>query len=77
MNGSTVVIAGESSSNAMGNGSRGYTILPVSALVTLTQSTTLSLSVASTVASIIKATPGDNNTGTIGKASSLRAIKIK
>jgi hypothetical protein len=75
--GTTVYHAGEASTNAMGASTKGYVSLPVSALVVLSSSTTLKVGIISTVASVVKTTPGDNNTGTTNKATSFRAIRIK
>ncbi len=75
--GTTIFQAGEASSNSMGGSTKGYVSLPVSGIVVLASSTTIRVSVASTVASIIKATPGDNNTGTTNKATSIRAVRVK
>ncbi len=75
--GTTVYQAGESVSNSMGGSTKGYVCLPVSSLVVLTGTTTVKVSVASTAASVIKATPGDNNSGTTNKATSIRAVRIK
>jgi hypothetical protein len=76
-NGTTVYQAGEASSPAMGASTKGYVTVPVSCIVVLTGTTTVKVSVASTAASLIKATPADNNTGTTGKATSFRAVRIK
>jgi hypothetical protein len=76
--GTTVYQAGEATSNSMGGSIKGYVCLPVSCIVVLSTSTTVRFSVASTlVSSVIKATPGDNNGGTTGKATSMRAVRIK
>ena len=75
--GTTVYQAGEASSGSMGNTVKGYLSVPISSLIILSSTTTVKVSIASTAASIIKATPGDNNSGTTGKASSIRAIRIK
>lgn len=75
--GTTVYQAGEASSFAMGASTKGYVSVPVSSIVVLTGTTTVKISIASTAASVIKATPGDNNTGTTNKATSFRAVRIK
>jgi hypothetical protein len=75
--GTTVYQAGEGSSNAMGNNTKGYVCLPTSSIIVLTGTTTVKISVASTAASLVKATPGDNNSGTTNKATSIRAVRIK
>ena len=61
----------------MGSSIKGYVSIPVSAIIVLDATTTIKLSIASPVVSIIKATPGDNNSGTTGKANSIRAVRIK
>jgi len=75
--GTTVYQAGEAACNAMGGSTKGYVSVPVSGLIVLAGTTTIKISVASTAASLIKATPGDNSTGTTNKATSFRAVRIK
>lgn len=60
-----------------GNG-KGYVNMGMSSIIVLASTTTVKTSYTSTLAScVIKTTPGDNNTGTTGKATSIRAIRIK
>ncbi len=75
--GSTVYQAGQASSAAMGAGTKGYVSVPVSGLIVLTGNTTIKISIASTTASVVKTTPGDNNAGTTNKATSIRGVRIK
>jgi hypothetical protein len=76
--GTTVYQAGEATSNSISGNVKGYVSLPVSCILVLASSTTVRLSVTSTSASsVIKATPGDNNGGATGKATSMRAVRIK
>lgn len=76
--GTTVYQAGEGACAAMGSGTKGYVCLPFSYLAVLGSTTTVKVSIASTLASsVIKVTPGDNNSGTTNKATSIRAVRIK
>jgi hypothetical protein len=72
--------AGEASGYGVSGGSasaRQYVCIPISCLVVLTSSTTVKLTVASTGASNVLASPVDNNSGMTNKATSIRAVRIK
>lgn len=67
--GSSVVYAAcENAAPSQGSSTAGYLTCDVQAIVTVTSATTLHLAIASTAASIIENTPGDNATG-IGNTS--------
>lgn len=73
----TVYSSSEASSNKITN-STGYVSISLSAIIQVSASTAvIKTSAASTTSSsTIIATPGDNNSGTTNKATSIRAIKL-
>lgn len=76
--GTSVYSASEGSVGAIGGGVKGYVNLSMNNIITLTSTTTIKASYASTISNCtIKATPGDNNTGTTGKTTSITAVRIK
>ena len=76
--GSTVYSAAEGAIGSMGGSSKGYVNFSMNSIITLSATTTVKASYTSTAAScLLKAAPGDNNSGTNGKTTSIRAVRIK
>lgn len=76
--GTTVYSAGEGSVGSLGGGAKGYVNISMNSLVTLSSTTSIKASYASTIASCsLKAATADNNTGTSGKTTSITAVRIK
>ncbi|HET7115134.1 MAG TPA: hypothetical protein VFI29_01505, partial [Hanamia sp.] len=76
--GTTVYGASESSVGSLGGGSKGYVNISMNSLVTVSATTSIKASYASTISSCsLKAATGDNNTGTSGKTTSITAVRIK
>ncbi|HSE47983.1 MAG TPA: hypothetical protein VLA96_02115 [Terriglobales bacterium] len=74
--GTTVYASSEEGAPSQGAGATGYVSLSLSKIVTLGSTTTVKTSVASTVASVLDATPDDNATGIGNTANSIRAVRI-
>jgi trimeric autotransporter adhesin len=76
--GTTVYSASEGSVGSLGGGAKGYVNISMNSLVTVSSTTTIKGSYASTIASCsLKAATADNNTGTAGKTTSITAVRIK
>lgn len=76
--GTTVYSASEGSVGSLGGGAKGYVNISMNSLVTVSSTTTIKGSYASTIASCsLKAATADNNTGTSGKTTLITAVRIK
>ncbi|MGN6196504.1 MAG: hypothetical protein ACTHOB_16310 [Ginsengibacter sp.] len=76
--GTTVYEAGEGSVGSLGGGVKGYVNISMNSLVTISSTTSIKASYASTITSCaLKAATADNNTGTSGKTTSITAVRIR
>jgi trimeric autotransporter adhesin len=76
--GTTVYGASEGAVGSLGGGAKGYVNVSINSLVTVSSTTSIKASYASTIASCsLKAATADNNTGTSGKTTTITAVRIK
>jgi len=76
--GTTVYGASEGSVGSLGGGVKGYVNVSMNSFVTVSSTTPIKASYASTTSGCsLKAATADNNTGTSGKTTSITAVRIK
>lgn len=74
--GTTAFVSTEGAAPSQGTSTAGYISLTLTDIQTISATTTVKVTVASTAASILSATPGDNATGLTNTANSIRAVRI-
>jgi hypothetical protein len=74
--GTTVFVSTEGAAPSQGTSTVGWVSLTLTDIQTIAATATVKVTVASTAASILEATPGDNATGLTNTANSIRAVRI-